>query len=141
MLPPGAVGWNWLGVNLTDGGALTLFQIRDKAGKAMWAGGSWRDSRDLVTLLGPTQVRFAGEQVWRSPRTLADYPVAPRVTVTLPGVERQFEVRPLFADQELDSRAGGGPVYWEGAVTLYEADRSLGRGYLELTGYLAPLTL
>jgi predicted secreted hydrolase len=141
LLPPGAVGWNWLGINLADGGALTLFQIRDKTGQAMWAGGSWRDLNQSVIPLGPAQVRFAGEAVWRSPRTLADYPVAPRVTITLPTGERHFEVRPLFEDQELDSRAGGGPVYWEGAVTLVEADRSVGRGYLELTGYVAPLTL
>jgi predicted secreted hydrolase len=38
-------------------------------------------------------------------------------------------------DQELDSRASTGVVYWEGAVTASAAGRSVGRGYLELTGY------
>ena len=36
----------------------------------------------------------------------------------------------------IDSRAGGGPVYWEGAAEI-----DGGRGYLELTGYFRPLKL
>jgi predicted secreted hydrolase len=42
----------------------------------------------------------------------------------------------LFDDQELDSRAAGGPIYWEGAVSTQG-----GRGYLELTGYVSPMKL
>jgi predicted secreted hydrolase len=38
-------------------------------------------------------------------------------------------------DQELDGRRSTGIVYWEGAVRLMEADREIGRGYLEMTGY------
>ncbi|MCL2635789.1 MAG: lipocalin family protein, partial [Betaproteobacteria bacterium] len=49
--------------------------------------------------------------------------------------ERQFELSPLFDDQELDSRRSTGVIYWEGAVTLREAGREIGRGYLEMTGY------
>ena len=48
----------------------------------------------------------------------------------LPEGVRHFRLTPLFDAQELDGRAGGLPVYWEGAVRT----RS-GRGYLELTGY------
>jgi predicted secreted hydrolase len=54
----------------------------------------------------------------------------------MPGGERRWRLKPLFDDQELDSRATGGPVYWEGAVRTQG-----GRGYLELTGYAQPLTL
>jgi predicted secreted hydrolase len=32
-------------------------------------------------------------------------------------------------------------VYWEGASTLLEGGRTVGRGYLEMTGYVAPLKL
>jgi predicted secreted hydrolase len=42
-------------------------------------------------------------------------------------------------DQELDARASSGLVYWEGASALLEQGRPIGRGYLELTGYAAPL--
>ncbi len=44
-------------------------------------------------------------------------------------------------DQELDSRASIGAVYWEGASTLPERGQRVGRGYLELTGYLSPLRM
>jgi len=54
---------------------------------------------------------------------------------------RMFETQPLFADQELDARLTGSAIYWEGASTLSENGRRVGRGYLELTGYAAPLAL
>mgnify|MGYP001059032554 CR=1 FL=1 len=38
-------------------------------------------------------------------------------------------------------RASAGAVYWEGASRLREAGRLVGRGYLELTGYAAPMRL
>jgi predicted secreted hydrolase len=46
-----------------------------------------------------------------------------------------------FDDQELDARASVGTVYWEGAVIARRDGRAIGRGYLELTGYGAPLKL
>jgi predicted secreted hydrolase len=141
LLDPGAVGWDWLGVNLDDGGALTVFQIRDAAGRPIWAGGSWRAADGGMTRLGPQDVRFDTERVWRSPRTGTDYPVERRVTVKLADGERQFRVKPLFDDQELDSRQGGGPVYWEGAVQVEDGGADGGQGYLELTGYFEKLKL
>ena len=42
LLDPSAVGWDWVGLNLDDGGALMAFQVRDAAGKALWSGGSLR---------------------------------------------------------------------------------------------------
>ena len=44
-------------------------------------------------------------------------------------------------DQELDSRLTTGAVYWEGASTLLEGGRRVGRGYLEMTGYVTPIRL
>jgi predicted secreted hydrolase len=55
--------------------------------------------------------------------------------------DRTFETRPLMNDQELDSRASAGAVYWEGASTLLEGDSPVGRGYLEMTGYVAAMRL
>ena len=136
LLNPRAVGWDWLGLNMDDGGALTLFRVRDKAGKPVWAGGSYRDKAGRVTKFGPGNVRFEVGRQWKSPRTGAVYPVAPKVIVRLDGTDRIIPVTPLFDDQELDSRRGGGPVYWEGAVRVPG-----GRGYLEMTGYAAPLKM
>jgi predicted secreted hydrolase len=136
LLDPRAVGWDWTGLNLDDGGALMAFQVRDASGHALWAGGSLRSPKGLVTRFKPGDVTFATRRRWRSPRTGADYPVDQVLTVQLPQGPRRFPLTPLFDDQELDSRAGGGPVYWEGAVRT-----DGGRGYLELTGYVAPLKL
>jgi predicted secreted hydrolase len=46
-----------------------------------------------------------------------------------------------MVDQELDSRATTGAVYWEGASRLFEGDRLVARGYLEMTGYVEPIRL
>ena len=59
--------------------------------------------------------------------------------VEVPGLT--LDLRPLFDDQELDARSSVGTVYWEGAVEAVSGDRRVGRGYLELTGYLSRLTL
>ncbi len=134
-LDPSAVGWDWVGLNLADGGGLMAFRIRDAGGGTLWAGGSLRGRDGAVTRLAPGDVWFSPMRRWRSPRTGAVYPVRQTLTLKLPGGPRQWRLTPLFDDQELDSRPGG-PVYWEGAVS-----GDGGRGYLELTGYLTPLKL
>jgi len=42
LLPADAVGWDWIGMNLFDGSALTVFRLRDRQGQALWDGGSFR---------------------------------------------------------------------------------------------------
>lgn len=138
LLAPDAAGWDWLGINLDDGAALTAFQIRSRSGGSIHRYASLRRAgATAVQTFAASEVAFEPLQLWRSPRTDASYPVAQRVTVGT----RVFETQPLFADQELDSRATAGAVYWEGASTLLHSGRPVGRGYLEMTGYVAPMTL
>jgi predicted secreted hydrolase len=134
-LAPGARGWDWTGVNLDDGGALMAFRIRDAQGGTLWTGGTWRRADGAVEHYGPGEVAFEPARTWRSPRTGIDYPVQMDVRA---GPLRATLV-PLFDDQELDARASVGTVYWEGAVQA--SGTQAGRGYLELTGYGAPLKL
>ncbi|MFM8819485.1 MAG: lipocalin-like domain-containing protein [Phenylobacterium sp.] len=136
LLDPAAVGWDWTGINLDDGGALTAFRVRDGAGGALWTGGSLRTSDGRLWSAPKGSVSFEPGRTWKSPRTGAVYPVAPTVRLKTPQGERRWALSTLFDDQELDSRPSGGPVYWEGAVRT-----SGGSGYLELTGYAAPLRL
>jgi len=82
-------------------------------------------------------VRFVPQRRWRSPRTQVDYPVA--MAVAAGGAE--YTLVPLLDDQELDSRASTGTIYWEGAVRAQQGGREAGKGYLELTGYWKPLQL
>ena len=136
-LMQGAVGWDWTGVNLDDGGALMAFRIRDARGEALWAGGAYRDALGARRPFGPADVTFRAVRHWRSPRTGIAYPVSFRVRTA----EREWLLEPLFDDQELDARAGVGVLYWEGAVRATIDGRGAGRGYLELTGYGEPLRI
>ena len=138
LLHPDAVGWDWVGMNLDDGGALTAFRLRRKDGTSLWAGGSLRSRDGALQVFGPDAVRFMPLRVWTSPATQARYPVHWRVE-TPAGT---FEVRARLDAQELDSRASTGTVYWEGLSDLFDTQGTrVGRGYLELTGYASPLRL
>ena len=138
LLHPEAVGWDWIGMNLDDGSALTAFHLRRADGSALWAGGSFRPRDGAARTFGADEVRFEAQARWTSPRTRAVYPT--RWQVDTPA--GRFAVRALLADQELDSRASTGSVYWEGASELLDAGgRRVGRGYLEMTGYVARLRL
>ena len=127
-----ARGWDWMGVNLDDGGALMAFRMRDATGGKRWAAATLRAADGSVTTFSPEDVEWMPIRTWRSPRTGAEYPVQWRVRVG----DREFEVEPLMDDAELDSRSSTGTIYWEGPVRLRTSDgKQVGRGYLELTGY------
>jgi len=133
LMDDAAQGWDWMGINLQDGGALMAFRMRDRQGRAHWAAAGRRGAGATETsVYRPDQVEWQPQRTWRSPRTGIEYPVEWRVRVG----EAWYRVRPLFDDQESDSRRSTGTIYWEGAVELLdEAGRVAGRGYLELTGY------
>lgn len=138
LLDAQAVGWDWIGMNLDDGGALTAFRIRRKDGTTLWAGGSLRGADGVLRNFGPGDVTFTPGRLWTSPATQARYPV--EWTIATP--VGRFAVRARLDAQELDSRASTGAIYWEGLSDLFDASgRRIGRGYLELTGYAAPLRL
>ncbi len=138
LLHPQAVGWDWIGMNLFDGSALTAFRLRDKNGGTLWAGGSLRRSGGPVRDFAAHEVSFEPQRCWTSTRTHTDYPVAWRVQT--PGAS--YTVKALLDDQELDSRASTGAIYWEGLSELFDsAGQLIGRGYLEMTGYASPLRL
>ncbi len=144
LLAGGAVGWDWIGINLSDGGALTAFVLRGAAGRVLWAGGSHRPApgsanrQATVRNFAPEEVVFSPLREWLSPASGARYPVQWRVQ-TPAGT---FELRALLDNQELDSRASTGAVYWEGlAELLAPGGARAGLGYLEMTGRAQPLKL
>jgi len=137
VMAESATGWDWIGINLDDGGALMAFRMRDRNGAPLWAGGARRGADGRTEILAPDALRFAPGRRWTSPRTGFSYPV--EFVVNAGGVD--YALAPLMDDQELDSRASTGVVYWEGAVTASVAGRTVGRGYLELTGYGSTLRI
>jgi predicted secreted hydrolase len=136
-LTGGAVGWDWVGINLDDGGALMAFRIRDSRGGPLWAGGTHRDAHGARRTFAPAEIAFVPQRHWRSPRTGIEYPVSFDVRAG----DVALLLEPLFPDQELDARAGVGAVYWEGAVRATGPGGIAGRGYLELTGYAGALRI
>lgn len=138
ILAPDAVGWDWVGINLFDGGALTAFRVRRADGSAVWAGGSHRGAGHAAPpqVFGADQVHWTAGRSWRSPATGAVYPLQ----WTLDTPAGRHTVQALLDPQELDSRASTGTVYWEGLSELLdERGRRVGLGYLELTGYAGAL--
>jgi predicted secreted hydrolase len=117
-LAPEAAGWDWAGINLHSRKSVTAFQMRGKAGGIHYA---------------PPGTSMKPLRWWTSPRTGVAYPVSMEVN--------GLRLEPLMDDQELDSRASTGTIYWEGAVSAHEGSSEVGRGYLELTGYWKPLKL
>ena len=141
LMDPQAVGWDWIGINLFDGTALTAFQLRRADGSVLWAGGSLRAPGAAPRAFAPSEVRFTALRHWSSPATGTRYPVAWVVETPL----GRHEVHSLLDAQELDSRASAGTLYWEGLSELRELRdgqaRRVGLGYLELTGYGQKLQL
>ena len=117
-MAPEAAGWDWCGINLFNSGSFMGFQMRGKNGGIHFASPG---------------VSFKPLRTWKSPRTGVEYPVEMQVN--------DLVLRPLMDDQELDSRASTGTIYWEGAVRAFRNDAEIGRGYLELTGYWKPMKL
>ena len=137
MLPPQAVGWDWIGINLLDGSALTAFRLRDKSGVTLWDGGSFRANNTLFNFQRG-EVVFQPLRVWKSPLSRASYPVEWLVRTPADF----YTVRAMLDNQELDSRASTGAIYWEGLCEMWDSNKKLvGRGYLEMTGYAAPIHL
>ncbi len=138
-LAPEAVGWDWIGMNLDDGSALTAFRLRRQDGSALWDGGSFRSAKGAVLhTFSPGEVEFSPQRRWTSPLSQAVYPVEWRVR-TPAGT---YAVKAVIDNQELDSRSSTGAIYWEGLSDLLDSNgRRVGRGYLEMTGYAQRLRL
>ncbi|MCD2513608.1 lipocalin-like domain-containing protein [Comamonas endophytica] len=139
LMHPDAQGWDWIGMNLDDGSALTAFRLRRADGSSLWAGGSWRAPGQVARIFTEREVVFAPHRWWTSPASGARYPVEWRITTPV----GSWLVQALLDAQELDSRASTGTIYWEGLCDLRETySNSLrGRGYLEMTGYAQRLKI
>ena len=50
-----ASGWDWIGINLDDGGALMAFRMRDRGGGALWTSATHRDAAGQTRTFVPTK--------------------------------------------------------------------------------------
>jgi len=132
----GGGGWDWFAVNLEDGTDLTVSLVRAPDGSYPLVYGTLVEAGGRVRHLPRTALEWEVTGSWTSPATGSRYPAGWRITV--PGDDLEIELTPTVADQELDTRATTGVVYWEGsqAVRAVRDGRALsGEAYVELTGY------
>ena len=132
----GGGGWDWFGVNLDDGTDLTLSLVRAADGTYPLAYGTLVDPDRTARHLDAAAFNVDVTGTWTSPSTGATYPAGWRIR--LPGEHLDIALRPTVAQQELDTRATTGVVYWEGSqvVTATRGGTPLGgEAYVELTGY------
>lgn len=128
VLGEAQLGWDWFALQLDDGRALVLYQLRRRdgsrdpydQGRLILADGS-------STPLPPEAFALTPVRRWVDPDGVA-WPVAWRVRVG----EEVWRVEAALDDQRMRTAVR----YWEGLVHVYDqAGGRVGSGYLELTGY------
>jgi predicted secreted hydrolase len=134
----GAGGWDWFAVNLDDGTDLMLSLIRDRTGGYPLVYGELVAPDGSYRHLSGAQFEVRPRSSWTSPGTRVTYPAGWHIAVPAAGLT--IELEPTLAEQELDTRATTGTIYWEGSqqVQARRDGRPLGgEAYVELTGYTA----
>ncbi len=132
----GAGGWDWFAVNLADGTDLTLSLVRDRTGGYPLVYGTLVHADGTYEHLVGSAFTVTVTAHWTSPETGATYPAG--WTIRVPSQDLTISLRPTVANQELDTLATTGVVYWEGSqvVTAQRGGHALGgEAYVELTGY------
>ena len=134
----GGGGWDWFAVNLDDGTDLTISLVRAADGSTPLVYGTLLDGSGHATNLDRTAFDVTADpaRTWTSPATGATYPAG--WTIRIPGQDLVIDLTPTVADQELDTRATTGVVYWEGSQVVRATRSGVpvgGQAYVELTGY------
>jgi predicted secreted hydrolase len=133
-LGSGSVGWDWFSLQMDDGSALMLFQIRRVDGTLDPASsGSFIHPDGSLEHLALGEWQMDVLDSWISPTSEAEYPTAWRLT--LPEIDLVLQGNALMPNQELNLST----IYWEGAVS-FEGTRAgqpvTANGYIEMTGYV-----
>jgi predicted secreted hydrolase len=128
-------GWDWFAIQLDDNRELMLYRLRLKSGAVdPYSSGTYVDANGEGHHL--TDFSLQPGKIWRSQATGASYPLG--WTISVPGIGLHLEEHTRLDDQELTSKNGFTPSYWEGAVEYsgtMEQKPVKGEGYLEMTGY------
>jgi predicted secreted hydrolase len=128
-----AQGWDWFGLQLSDGRDLMLGLIRNVDGTIdPVSGGTLVEADGTTRSLEPGDIEIQALDHWISPNTDAEYPSSWRISI--PSADLQIDLDPWLEDQEMNISI----VYWEGAVRITGVSKGspiTGNGYVELTGY------
>ena len=126
------IGWDWFALQFNDGRELMYYQLRRVDGSIdPYSSGTLTDAAGQSRHLTRDAVQLQVLEEWRNP-VGAMYPI--RWQLTVPDADVDVLIVPVFAEQELQTVVR----YWEGAVDIIDRSgqgASVGRGYVELTGY------
>jgi predicted secreted hydrolase len=129
-------GWDWFAMNFSDGTDMTVSVVRDADDLPILTYGTVVGPDGTVSELGDDE-RITVEVLatWGSPATGRIYPMGWRIKID----RDVLAVYPVLDDQELDTGATTGVVYWEGDSRV---SRNGARGvivngdaYVEITRY------
>jgi predicted secreted hydrolase len=127
------VGWDWMGLQLTDGSDLMLYRMRDAAGNSDYLSGTRITPDAQPHYLSAADLTLSGDSPWHSPASQANYPQ--RWTVTLKG-QPPLTITSEMPAQELITTNSTKVTYFEGAAAVTNTGgHPAGEGYLEMTGY------
>lgn len=120
-------GWDWFSLQFDDQTELMLFRLRRKDGTSdPHSAGTFIDARGKATHLSRDMFAIQPGKTWNQ------YPVEWTLRVPSLGIDVALGTR--LPSQELSGKQSR---YWEGAVEITGSRR--GSGYLEMTGYAAPI--
>jgi predicted secreted hydrolase len=141
-------GWDWFAINidavcglgLPDLDAclptrdVTLSVVRDGAGAPVLVYGTLVDAGSRPVRLDANDFEIEALDTWTSPTSGRAWPSGWRITIG----DDVIELEPTVLDQELDTRATTGVVYWEGsqrATATRDGIPINAEAYVELTRY------
>ncbi|MCL6414427.1 hypothetical protein MIB92_02075 [Aestuariirhabdus sp. Z084] len=119
-------GWDWFSLQLDNGMALMLFEIRSPVPELNTRTVTLTDANGQKIPLTPSDVETSVTKHWQSPSG-RNYPAQWRLRI--PSQQMDVIITPRVADQEMRLTV----VYWEGAVQVKGTHQ--GVGYVELSGY------
>lgn len=135
-------GWDWFALQLADGREVMLYRLRQKSGATTpQSSGSIIERDGRVRYVARNEFLVEPQSFWKSPHSGGKYPSTWRISI--PSAHLELIATPVMADQELAASDTSNISYWEGAHTLRDAQSGapLGRAYIEMTGYSAPISL
>lgn len=139
---PRFAGWDWFGLQLSDGSELMIYLMREKSGEySPVSSGTFVDREGKPTRLSSEDFRVQVLDTWKSPHTGALYPALWLLEVN--ALDLRIKIFPNMGDQEMQTSGSTGVTYWEGSVRAEgpgaQGRAVTGEGYIELTGYAGPV--
>ncbi len=149
---PTAVGWDWFGIQLSDGRDILLFRQRHISDGSIFAPmATIEDADGNLTVTHNVTFTPSYSDLWQSPDTKVTYPLG--WGINLPDQNLYLEIAPAIPNQELHALGNTGGAIWEGTVNVkastivggpaptgvHRVDNIIrhidGKGYMELVGY------